>query len=242
VKLYVGQTRDGSLIAELQALGVGECTNRGELPPRRLPWFLDNGAYTDFKSKKPFDLNRWIRDTRHIMYRLESDEWPVEMAPDFTVVPDLVGGGKDSLDFSIEHLFRIESLHVPHYLAVQNGMTKSMVRSVLPQFGGVFVGGTLDWKLETMAMWSDMAHDAGLLCHVGRIGTIPRVEMAKQAGVDSIDSCQPLWTRARLGKFVEAVMGPDGSSPNEASTKTEGPGKAPSRAQSQAEAHPPEGD
>lgn len=207
MKLYVGQTRSSSLIKELQDLEVGECTNRGELPPRRLPWFLDNGAYTDWKSNKVFDINRWLRDTRFIMYRLESDEWSVEMAPDFTVVPDIVGGGQDSLDFSVEHLLWIEQLHVPHYLAVQDGMTEVSVLKVLPQFGGIFVGGTLSWKLETMKNWARTARFHNLPCHVGRIGTIPRVALAKEAGVDSIDSCQPLWTRDRLREFVAAVTG-----------------------------------
>jgi len=207
MKLYVGQTRDGSLIKQLQELGVGECTNRGELPPRRTPWFLDNGAFTDWKSEKSFNANRWIRDTRHIMYRLESGEWSRDRGPDFTVVPDLVGGGKDSLDFSMEHLFWLEEFDVPHYLAVQDGMTTDMVLKVIDNFGGVFVGGTLEWKLETMHEWVDLAHFKGMKCHVGRIGTIPRMVMARECGVDSIDSCQPLWTRDRLAKFVQAAMG-----------------------------------
>lgn len=209
MKLYVGQTRDRAFVKQLQELGVGECTNRGELPPRRWPWFLDNGAFTDWKATKPFDLNRWIRDTRHIICRLESGEWAPEKAPDFTVVPDLVGGGKDSLDFSLEHLFWLEYLEVPHYVAVQDGMTEEMVRSVLHNFGGIFVGGTLEWKLETMGLWTQMAHFHNMKCHVGRIGTIPRMRLARSLGVDSIDSCQPLWTRDRLAKFVQAVMGDD---------------------------------
>lgn len=207
MKLYVGQTRAAALIKKLQNLGVGECTNRGELPPRRLPWFLDNGAYIDWKAKKTFNLTRWTRDLRYIVYRLESDEWPMEMAPDFTVIPDLVGGGKDSLDFSLDRLCWTEDLHVPHYLAVQDGMSVNMVRKALPRFGGIFVGGTLQWKLDTMATWTHLAHNEGMLCHAGRIGTIPRVRLAEAAGVDSIDSCQPLWTKDRLAKFVEAVTG-----------------------------------
>ena len=39
MRAYVGQTRSAKLIEELRALGWGECTCRGEYPPRRVPWF-----------------------------------------------------------------------------------------------------------------------------------------------------------------------------------------------------------
>ena len=39
MRVYVGQTRARAWIARLTDLGIGECTNRGELPPRRTPFF-----------------------------------------------------------------------------------------------------------------------------------------------------------------------------------------------------------
>ncbi len=48
MKAYCGQTRSRELIAALAKEGIGECTVRGELPPRRRPWFYDNGCYRDW--------------------------------------------------------------------------------------------------------------------------------------------------------------------------------------------------
>ena len=53
---------------------------------------------------------------------------------------------------------------------------------------GIFVGGSTQWKLETMRQWVELAH--GLKCgvHVGRIGSPDKMVLAHLAGVDSIDS------------------------------------------------------
>jgi hypothetical protein len=50
VRIYVGQARGARLIKILRDRGWGECTNRGEWPPRRMPYFLDNGAYKDWRA------------------------------------------------------------------------------------------------------------------------------------------------------------------------------------------------
>jgi hypothetical protein len=41
---------------------------------------------------------------------------------------------------------------------------------VVPQLGmyqGLFVGGSLAWKLETSARWVQLAHGHGMRCHIG---------------------------------------------------------------------------
>lgn len=53
---------------------------------------------------------------------------------------------------------------------------------------GIFVGGSIAWKLDTMSSWAKLAHRLGIGCHVGRIGTPGRMILAHLAGVDSIDS------------------------------------------------------
>ena len=81
-------------------------------------------------------------------------------------------------------------------------MTPTQVAEVLPLFGGVFVGGAeMSWKLGTAPDWIALAHAHGLRCHIGRIGTLARLELARRLGADSIDSCQPLWNLDRLEAF-----------------------------------------
>jgi len=56
---YCGQTRSADLIAELNALGIGECTQRGEIPPRRAArWFHDNKAFADWRAGRSFRRRR----------------------------------------------------------------------------------------------------------------------------------------------------------------------------------------
>src|SRR5579859_7540987 len=88
--VYVGQTRSAELIRRLDELGYGECTTRGQLPPRRLPWIYDTGAYSDFTQDRTFNELRFERDMRAI--RL----WKLP-PPDFIVAPDLVARGLESL-------------------------------------------------------------------------------------------------------------------------------------------------
>lgn len=185
--MYVGQTRSRKLIAELEALGFGECTQRNELPPRRRPWFADNGAFTDWRAQRPFDERAYQR-------ALEQFE---ALAPDFVVVPDIVAGGMDSLKFSLSWLPRVRAAcSAPVYLAVQNGMTPE---------SGLFVGGDLAWKISTTARWAKWAHEFDMPCHMGRCGTGRRVRFAKRCGVDSIDSTLPLWSADNLRRFVDAL-------------------------------------
>lgn len=201
---YVGQTRDPRYIALLKAAGIGECTIRGELASRkRDPWFYDNGAFRDWKAGVPFDGVRWTRD----MWRIRDRK----LRPDFIVVPDKVAAGAESLVWSELHRRDVPDGERA-YLAVQDGMTIGTVGAHLRElaadgfpYAGLFVGGSLDWKIETAPAWADYAHAAGLRCHVGRVGTPERVRWAKPFA-DSIDSCLPLRCDAHLEAFINALQ------------------------------------
>lgn len=189
---YVGQTRSRKLIATLSAAGIGECVCPEEVPPKRTPWFLDNGAFRDWKAGRPWNSTRFESAL--------ADPGPVP--PLWVVAPDIVAGGLASLERSRSWLGR---LPFPAFLAVQDGMEAGKVD---PEgFSGIFVGGTLPWKMATGASWVVAAHKAGLPCHVGRVGTASRVRWAKEIGVDSIDSCLPLWSRGNLRSFLSALEG-----------------------------------
>ncbi len=75
----------------------------------------------------------------------------------------------------------------------------------ISEFAGVFVGGSLTWKLAHSARFVELAHRASKPCHIGRVGTPKRVRWAKSIGADSIDSSFPLWTLDRMAEFVEAI-------------------------------------
>lgn len=150
--VYLGQTRSRKLVARLAALGFGECTQRGEWPPRRHPWFLDNGAFSDWRSGRDFDGAAFLSD---LISAVAGGE-----LPDFIVCPDRVATGLESLEFSLRwralcefvlRARRAAGYKVPRlrwYFVVQDGITEDDVAAVLPMFDGLFVGGSLAWKLE----------------------------------------------------------------------------------------------
>ena len=217
MQAYVGQTRSADLIAQLAAAGVGECVTRGQLPPRRTPWFYDNGAFEDFQAGRPFNALQFTRDLRAIVRwcdvrgfgigRGRSEGQPMRL-PDFLVLPDLVGQGEASLAFSLDWLQHYKQHELRWYLAVQDGMTASQVGNALgsnPYIRGLFVGGTLEWKLRTAPQWCAFARELGRPIHIGRVGTVDRVKWAASIGATSIDSALPLWTRSRLADFLREV-------------------------------------
>lgn len=196
MRAYVGQTRSRRLIAELSALGYGEMTQPSEYPPRRTPWALDNAAFKAWKSGKPFDGARLLG----ALYAEHATP------PDFVVVPDLVAGGLASLALSRAWAPILKPAGVPLALVVQDGMMPADVRTDLETWAAVlFVGGTLPWKLRTAARWAALARHVGVPIHVGRVGTAGRVAAMKALGVDSIDSCLPLWSADNLRIFRGAT-------------------------------------
>lgn len=225
MKAYVGQTRaDGGKTAlRLDAAGIGECCVRGELPPRRTScgWFHDNGAFRDWQADRPFNCDRWARDMWCIRDKNARGKRTREpfTNPDFIVVPDKVACGVSSLEWS-----RLWRPDVPDgqraYLAVQDGMDQADVLCYLREaasegwaYAGIFVGGTLPWKLMTAAAWASFArcngdvslNRDGLSCHIGRVGTAERVHWAHRLGADSIDSCLPIMHEENLFPWLAAV-------------------------------------
>jgi hypothetical protein len=124
----------------------------------------------------------------------------------FTVMPDIVGGGAASLAMSIAELTGMPDELPVRYLVVQEGMSEGDVAGVLDRFHGIFVGGAeMSWKVTTAPRWVALAHAAGKLCHIGRIGTPRRLEWAASVGADSVDSNWPLSSTERLVAFGEAA-------------------------------------
>lgn len=198
VNVYIGQTRAKAWISLLESYGFGEMCVREEVLPRRHPWVFDNGAFKDWAAGKPFNTAKYEKALDLIWLHAKTN-------PDFTVVPDIVAGGLESLRFSESWCKRLASMGAPLALVVQDGMTEADVLAALDPYRVVFVGGTLEWKLRTFRRWTEFAHEHGRKCHVGRFGTEARVRAAIEAGVDSIDSCLPLWSRENLQRFLRGL-------------------------------------
>lgn len=193
---YVGDTRSRRLLARCREAGVGQIIIRGRLKGRRLDrWAFDNGAFADWRAGVAFDAEQFAAD----LDAIDRGEHP---APDWVVLPDVVAGGLDSLALSMRWF--AERSRPDWYLAVQDGMTEADIPWGCG-IAGIFVGGTLDWKLATGAAWVAAAHRRGIQCHIGRVGTRRRVAWAKDIAADSIDSCLPMWSDGNARKFFDAL-------------------------------------
>ena len=146
-------------------------------PYRDLRFAIDNGAWTAYKNNTPFDSEAF----EALVERLGC-------AADFVVLPDIVGAGNDSLAFSLSYLPRFHNLkHL--LLPIQDGMTAHDVGMVLRQNVkiGLFLGGTTEFKLQSMYAWGMVAHAWKRWFHVGRVNTIRRIRLCAEAGADSFD-------------------------------------------------------
>jgi len=194
---YIGQTRSHSLIEALTSLGYGEVVLPDSTwPPKRTPYFVDNWAFVAWR--------RGVEWPEAAFLKLVAKVAAHPVKPDFIVAPDRVAQGMASLVFSLKWAKRLDSL-CPVYLAVQDGMTLEGVAENLHHFQGVFVGGTLGWKLKTAWKWVILAHALGMRCHIGRVGTKKRVRWAERIRADSIDSSLPLWSDENLDRFMDGM-------------------------------------
>lgn len=137
---------------------------------------LDNGAWTAHQRGGSFD-------ERLFSVALAK----MGQGADWTVVPDIVGGGLESLKLSLRWLPSVLDATQVALIAVQDGMSFGDVGHLLGKRVGLFVGGSTPWKLSTIDGWAKLGRDAGCWVHVGRVNTVKRILSCSIAGVHSFD-------------------------------------------------------
>ena len=197
MKIYIGNT--GTLrhheVMKREGWGNLHLANAFRYPKKGMSYCIDNGAYSCWLHKKPFNETSF----RNMLIKLEKCVFP----PDFIVCPDIVAGGYDSLRFSLKWLNEIPAGY-PVYLAVQDGMQPDVIRQYIELFDGLFIGGTLEWKLKTASDWINLAHRYNKKAHIGKVGTFKRLVWAKSIGADSIDSST--FVQARKGQEFNRIF------------------------------------
>jgi hypothetical protein len=177
VMIYASNTGTKRNLAALRDAGFRILvTPEKPKPPFGFKYAVDNGAWKAHQQQMPFDSAAFAR----LVDQCGS-------AADFVVVPDIVAGGRKSLDFSVSWIPQLSGLRL--LLPVQDGMHFWEVGDVLREFPtlGIFLGGSTEWKLKTMYAWGMMAHGAGRYYHVGRVNTARRIRLAAESGADSVD-------------------------------------------------------
>jgi len=139
------------------------------------PYAIDNGAWTAHQKGE-----EWNRDLFLGVLKAMGDE------ADFIVAPDIVAGGLDSLERTLEWLPRLESYRLV-LIPVQDGIEASDVESHLSDRVGIFLGGSTEWKERTIPLWGRVARRARCYYHVGRVNSKRRIYLCSSAGADSFD-------------------------------------------------------
>lgn len=175
---------------------------KGVLRTEGFRYALDNGAWWSFQNGQDFDEEAFA-----LAYGL------LGRGADFVVLPDIIGGGEASLAFSLAYKAQLERpscWRPPMFmLAVQDGMTPSMVRPHVGPACGIFVGGTTDWKVRTLPTWGSLAREVGTRMHVGRVNTARRIAACHAAGAHSFDGSSASRYAETLPLLDNALRQPD---------------------------------
>ncbi|MEQ1934666.1 MAG: hypothetical protein ABL962_12450 [Fimbriimonadaceae bacterium] len=168
---------------------------RTENPMPHLPYALDNGAFGAFTQKREWDAEAFVKHVERYAFHALRPQW--------CVVPDVVADREATLaKWSQWAPVLMDRYHLSLALAVQDGMTIEDVIPLDPAPDIIFVGGSTEWKWETVPMWCA----SWSRVHVGRVNTGDALRICKKAGAESCDGTG--WFRGRpeqikqLGYFL----------------------------------------
>lgn len=163
--------------------------NRTERPKSWLPYCLDNGAFAAKINGREFDWDAW-----HVAL----DRYTAHpQAPIWLVVPDVVFDGTATLEQWNQLAERYRKLRVPLALAVQDGITPDDVRGLAVQPDVIFIGGSTDWKWDSLASWCGEFSRV----HVARVNGRKGLDAAYLAGAESCDGSG--WFRGDVRQLLD---------------------------------------
>jgi hypothetical protein len=136
------------------------------------PYAIDSGAWSGFEDDQ---------------FRRCLDK--LGQGADWIALPDIVCGGDCSLDLSLSWIDTVAGYGAPLLLVVQDGMRADVIRLVLAdaRLAGLFVGGSTDFKLQTLPLWAALTRSVGKYLHVGRVNSQRRIWLCEAVGADSFD-------------------------------------------------------
>lgn len=120
------------------------------------PWFpyaLDNGAFScwDMHSNT-FDNEKWANVEIQWKKLLLWCQF-ANLKPRWAIVPDVPGNSHATIERWSEFSHVVAQSEIPLAVAVQDGMTADDVRQLYPKPDVIAVGGTTEWKWDTVRMW-----------------------------------------------------------------------------------------
>jgi hypothetical protein len=191
---YVSRTGTISTIEKLRRRGWRILvTATGRHKHEGLPYAIDNGAWTAFQQNVPFNADLFRRCVKKL-----------GKGADWIVVPDIVAGALESLDFSASWIGELRGI-APLLIAVQDGMTPDDLRPFVAEGHGIFVGGSTEWKLESLESWGELKSQTGCHLHVARVNSVKRILRCQDVGADSIDGTSVARFPKTLAKLDNSI-------------------------------------
>lgn len=163
---------------------------------------VDNGAWSDFVHHRNFNFERFHK----VLVKITRN--PTK--PDFIILPDIVQGGRSSLELSKKYLNLSESFTC--YLPIQDGITPDMINDTIwENITGLFIGGSDVWKWRYLHIWVDLARKHDKNIHVGRVGTLKDFQKCYIAGIDSVDGSALIRNQKHtdIVRFLSIAQNPD---------------------------------
>ena len=164
----------GILFAPYALSSFGPQVRRFENNPPA-PFCIDNGAWSA-EGGDVFDPFKFLQ----LVGRLGR-------LAEFVVLPDIVGGGHESLSRSVKWLRALRGTVRRVLIPAQNGLLPADLAPFLAEDVGVFLGGDTSYKLTTLGTWGEFCRTNEYYFHVGRVNTTSRIMACGRAGADSFD-------------------------------------------------------
>jgi hypothetical protein len=150
------------------------------------PWFpyaLDNGAFSCWDQKNNiFDEEQWSKKEsgwRNLIYWASN----ATQRPLWAIVPDTIGSAEATFEKWSRYQGYVRDAEIPAALAVQDGMTVEQVKQLKPGPSVICVGGTTEWKWQTIEMWAkNFPH-----VHLLRCNSPEKLDYLESLGVKSCD-------------------------------------------------------
>lgn len=154
------------------------------------PWFpyaLDNGAFSAWNPKdNTFNEAKWSEYDWKCLLTWACSQ---KQKPRWAIVPDRPGCSQQTIEKWSQYAGIVKENGVALALAVQNGMTPAIVRTLNPIPDVIAVGGSTDWKWDTIEMWAKEFPRVHLL----RCNAPDKLRYLEDLGVESCDGTG--WSR-----------------------------------------------
>lgn len=166
-----------------------------------LPYAIDNGRYADVLAGREFDADRFFGFVDRMIATGQEPLW--------VAVPDVPFDATETMKWYEEFAPEVARREVVLAVVVQDGMTPDDVERLVPLPGVVFVGGSTEWKWDTVATWAK----AWPRVHVGRVNSAARLRQLAALEIESCDGSG--WFRGKgpqvvgLGRFLAEQSGRD---------------------------------